>query len=415
MQTNPASAPGAGPDQPARPKRVLLALAWYSEKIRAGVARYAGQAGWVLDPSAAHGLSQQAASARVLQPDGVLTIGASARPVSAMIRSLRCPIVELSDTRVRRKVARAVPDTRAQGRLAVRHLADRGYRRFAFVRKYTSSIATGRFVGAAEAAEAVGGELIDLYWQRHARRRKLPAGAMFDWLVRRVGELPSPAAIIAVSDDLAVAILDACDAAGVAVPEQAAVVGFDNDEITCRHARVPLSSVDTNLEELGYRGAALLGRLMAGAARPAEPLLVPPAGFVERRSTSLTAIAHREVAVAVRYILDHFQRAELDVAEVARATGLSRRGLNKAFSKHLGRSAGQEIERLRLRQARRLLETTALSATEIAARCGLGSLIQLRRTLRRHTGLTPREYRRAAAMNGQGGQGGRSPLLTPEV
>ena len=59
-----------------------------------------------------------------------------------------------------------------------------------------------------------------------------------------VKRLPKPLGIMAGNDIRGIQMLDACRRAGVAVPEQVAVVGVDNEELVCLLAYPPLSSVD---------------------------------------------------------------------------------------------------------------------------------------------------------------------------
>jgi transcriptional regulator GlxA family with amidase domain len=96
-------------------------------------------------------------------------------------------------------------------------------------------------------------------------------------------------------------------------------------------------------------------------------------------------------------VLQLIARQALWVPEVARAAGLSRRGLDHAFHEHLGRSVAAEIGRLRIEEACDLLGTTRLPVQEIAVVCGYSDAKQLRRALHSHLGQTPREFRRASA------------------
>ncbi|MFZ4396569.1 MAG: substrate-binding domain-containing protein [Kiritimatiellia bacterium] len=57
------------------------------------------------------------------------------------------------------------------------------------------------------------------------------------WLAARLQALPKPVAVMARHDDFAVSVLDACKAAGIAVPYELALVGCDNDELVCSSAR----------------------------------------------------------------------------------------------------------------------------------------------------------------------------------
>ena len=74
--------------------------------------------------------------------------------------------------------------------------------------------------------------------------------------------LPKPAGVLACNDFRAVQLLDACLRAGVAVPEQVAVLGVDNEEFACEMTNPPLSSVATNPLHIGYEAASHLDRLM---------------------------------------------------------------------------------------------------------------------------------------------------------
>jgi len=75
-----------------------------------------------------------------------------------------------------------------------------------------------------------------------------------DWLKR----LPKPIALFAVTDVHAKPILGICLAEGIAVPEDIAVVGAENDEWFCRLCQPPLSSVEENGRRIGLIAAQLL-------------------------------------------------------------------------------------------------------------------------------------------------------------
>ena len=83
-----------------------------------------------------------------------------------------------------------------------------------------------------------------------------------------IDALPKPAAVMACYDDRALQVLDACRRAGVAVPEQVAVISADNDEYLCEMAIPSLTSIDENAAHIGYQAAALLDSLMDGQPPP---------------------------------------------------------------------------------------------------------------------------------------------------
>ena len=86
----------------------------------------------------------------------------------------------------------------------------------------------------------------------------------------------------------------------------------------------------------------------------------------------------------------------IGVHEVAEMAGVSRTRLHVLFRERLGTSPHAMLVDLRLRQARRLLEATALPIAEIAIRCGFADQNALTRWCRRSIGLTPAVIRRNA-------------------
>src|SRR5690606_9991473 len=83
---------------------------------------------------------------------------------------------------------------------------------------------------------------------------------LIDWLAT----LPRPVAILARDDEQAHLVLDAAQYLSLRVPEDAAVLGIDNDEVFCQIAMPPLSSVDVNAAAIGYKAAELLAQRMKG-------------------------------------------------------------------------------------------------------------------------------------------------------
>jgi DNA-binding LacI/PurR family transcriptional regulator len=87
----------------------------------------------------------------------------------------------------------------------------------------------------------------------------------------RLLDAPSPpTAVFVSSDELALGALDALAERGMRLPEDVAVVGFDNIAFGAR-TRVPLTTVDSHAHELGRVAAELLlERIETG--REAEPV-----------------------------------------------------------------------------------------------------------------------------------------------
>jgi transcriptional regulator GlxA family with amidase domain len=85
----------------------------------------------------------------------------------------------------------------------------------------------------------------------------------------------------------------------------------------------------------------------------------------------------------------------LDLAGWARQAQMSVRTFTRRFREENGVSPAQWLTTQRVEQARRLLETTALSVDQVAAQAGFGTSASLRQHLRASVGVAPLTYRRA--------------------
>jgi LacI family transcriptional regulator len=83
-------------------------------------------------------------------------------------------------------------------------------------------------------------------------------------LIEWLNSLPQPIAILACDDEQAHLVLDVALTLGLRVPEDAAVMGIDNDEVFCCVSNPPLSSVDVNAVAVGYKAAEVLAKRMKG-------------------------------------------------------------------------------------------------------------------------------------------------------
>ncbi len=360
---------------------VLLALGWYHPNLHRGVARYAGEHGWHLNSS----FALDGIVPRIWQGDGIVTQQLWTRgrcPVEALLRRTRIPAVKIG--------LHVQNDDLAIGRLAAAHFLNRGFRQFAYA--MTRQCNPVR-MEAFRQALAEAGQTCRVITVRCAASA-WPA-RQAEWTTQ-LRKLPRPLALFAITDDIAAELIEAALAEGLHVPDDVAVLGVRNDDLVCESLSVGLSSIDNDLEMVGYRAAALLGEHMAsGDPFPETPQLVPPLGVVERRSTDVVAIEHPGVAKAIRFIRHRF-RDPLAIADVVAASGMSQRGLYKAFQQTVGRSIHAQVIRERLNQAKKLLRETDLAVETIAWQAGFGEPRTMFMHFRRDTGLGPREWRKSA-------------------
>lgn len=208
--------------------------------------------------------------------------------------------------------------------------------------------------------------------------------------------LPKPIGIIAVTDARARQLLQACLTAGIAVPEEVALIGIDNDPLTRTLTRVPLSSVIQGTETMGRTAAALLHQMLHGKPCAGTQVLVPPDAINVQASSLHQPLGNPYVMQALLFIRQYACQG-IKTAQVAAYVGVSRSSLESHFRKVRGCSVHDEILRFKLAAAARGLENQALAIADIAQTCGFTSAQYLHTVFRREYGCTPRQYQQGAA------------------
>ena len=376
----------------AKQKNVLIAPGWYDYRLHKGIAAYAQEHGWHLSESLAH--------ERVLpwgwEGDGVLAWLGAGDDLVEFVQSLKKPTVDFSMRRPHLPFARVLQDHAHASSLVARHFLSLGFRNFIFYSENDNWSYEERGRGFAAALKKVGHSCQWIRWQDS----KKPAQGRGEWSRRRLwlagqlSALPYPAAIFAANDLMAVEVLEVCEQAGLLVPEQIAIVGAENYLLAVDSMRTPISSVDTNLEEQGYQGAILLARLMQGEPRPRTHVRIAAARVIVRKSSDTLAVAHPNLARALRFISEHFHQP-MGVGEVANAAAMSRRALHQAFSENLGKTPGEQITFVRLEHAKRLLAESQEKMESIAEASGYQSATSLFIAFKKSTGVSPTAFRKS--------------------
>ena len=167
------------------------------------------------------------------------------------------PIVVVDRTRRDDRFCAVAVDDVLGGRLAISHLVDRGHRRVAFVGGPASiGQVTDRLLGARAAWEEAGLPADDLV--------VIPVDALTVAEGRSAGQriagiagTSRPTAAFCANDLLALGLLQQAIAGGFTVPDDLAIVGYDDIEFAAA-AAVPLTSVRQPRKELGRTAAELV-------------------------------------------------------------------------------------------------------------------------------------------------------------
>jgi LacI family transcriptional regulator len=171
-------------------------------------------------------------------------------------------------------------DNRAAAARAAQHLVELGHRRIAMIagiRRHNDR-ATDRVLGVSEALRAAGLSLPE-EWILECRYDYNEAGQA---LRRLLARSPRPTAIVCGNDVLAIGALLEAQAAGVRVPAELSIVGFDDLELA-RHLRPSLTTMRVPTEEMWCRAADYLLAVLASS--PAIDNFEIEVGLVVREST----------------------------------------------------------------------------------------------------------------------------------
>lgn len=322
--------------------------------------------------------------------DGILSRTTSQAMADAITQS-GIPTVELRSTKLNHAFPFLGIDNRAMGRMVAEHFLERGIRHFGvyeigievyFEQRRDNYVQTiqnaGHDVSVFSAPED---SEVPREWEKHQEQ-----------MVKWVKGLPKPVGIMACTDQLGFWLLDACDRAGISVPDEVAVVGVENDDILCMMARPPLSSVAFNSTRIGYEAAALLSRLMKGEPAPQEPFLINPLGIVTRQSSDVVAVDNPELALALRFIRENACKG-IQVPDILNAVPMSRTALERQMKAAIGRSPKAEIIRTQLERAKELLASTDLSLSQITQRIGFRHAQHFSTTFKEKMGETPGAFR----------------------
>lgn len=359
----------------------------------AGIAQYASLHGpWMLQTHPRGGFAGLTPG-RPFEGEGMI-VHASEYDFQDYRQSPR-PVVNLGGLVLETGLPSVLPDSLAIGQLAAEHLIDRGFRHLVYCGFRGHGYSELRFAGATETAarHGVGMEVYPLNEEPRPDRLgaafyEIEQASMVAWLEG----LPKPVGVICANDMRARQIAAACFQAGLGVPEQVAIVGVDDDEVLCETTVPPLSSIAIDFRRLGYEAAALLDRLMKGEPPPTQPRLLPPLGVIERQSTDLLAIDDPDLARALQFIRENAAEM-ITVENVLKVVPVSRRSLERRIRDTLGRSLQEEIRRIQVENAKRLLAQSDLTMPHVAVRAGFSSAERLSVVFKRQTGETPTAYR----------------------
>ncbi|GIH02752.1 LacI family transcriptional regulator [Rhizocola hellebori] len=211
--------------------------------------------------------------------DGLIVLGETNDVRASLADQIAVPVVYVYGESDNPQDLSIVSDDRGGSRLAAEHLLAQGRRAIGHITgepTYRAARERAESLGEtlAEAKQQiVGGPMFGDWtqqWARHAARTLLAAHPHLD-------------AIFCGSDQLAVGVADTLHQMGVRIPDDVALVGYDNWEVFSAQSRPPLTTIDLNLQEIGAAAARYLFRALAG--EDLSGIIRHPTRLVVREST----------------------------------------------------------------------------------------------------------------------------------
>ena len=214
------------------------------------------------------------------QVDGiVVTARRSDRSPSVHLSGLGIPVIHVFAHSDHDHGLTLLPDDQGGARLAVEHLLSIGRRRIAHITgpQHFEAVQLRRagYLAELQAADAAPFDTLQGPWTETWGREAI---------ARLYGPgLANPDALFCGNDQIARGAADALRELGHRIPDDVAVVGFDNWVVMAEAARPPLTSVDMNLAGLGAEAGRAMAAMIGGKIEQGQRLL--PCTLITRAST----------------------------------------------------------------------------------------------------------------------------------
>lgn len=298
------------------------------------------------------------------------------------IRARQIPTINISGARPPTDIPLVTHDNELAGQMGAQHLMALGLEHFACIILRGTLVSDHRARGFSETLREAGfppPQMINL--------PEKPGSA------KVLSDVPTPVGIFAINDLRARHLEQYLrHYKKLEMPRDVALVGCDNDFMQCELCATPISSVDLDLEEVGFQAARQLDQLLQG--KHAQPCtLIPPRGIARRRSSDY--LLHEDSMV--RRVLDQLRtrfQEKLSPSDLAKEQGLTPRHVQRRFKAATGKTLQQTLLEIRLDKARKLLLDTPLTIAEVAMETGFSDINRFPGYFRKRYGSTPRAFRR---------------------
>lgn len=290
------------------------------------------------------------------------------------------------------------------GQLAARHFIEHRFAHFAFCgyacQRY-SLLRREAFVRALRLNRFDCAVFEDRDFSSEKFGRRILGKGDFDFgikpraLKKWLRALEKPVAVFCAHDLVALDLARTCQSIGLDVPRDVAVLGVDNDPLLCDFSNPTISSIDPNPFGIGFAAVRTLTTWIDNPAKRPPDERPAPNGLVERASTQVYPFREPWLSDALVWIRRNVAR-NVNATELFAYLKLSHTTVERAFRAELGSSVRKEISKVRIEEAKRLLESTALPLSDVCSLSGFSSKAYFTAAFNAATGTTPLKWRNKA-------------------
>jgi DNA-binding LacI/PurR family transcriptional regulator/AraC-like DNA-binding protein len=205
--------------------------------------------------------------------------------------------------------------------------------------------------------------------------------------------LPKPTGILCPCHGGGGYLMRCCQALGLRVPEDIAVIGEDDMESSLA-SEPALTTIVPAYDKQGFEAARLLQEWIAGKKPSASIVRLHDVELRVRGSTGLRKPEICDIAGAIKYIDENACRGVTVEQVIKKTQSVSKPTFHRRFQKQVGKSPAEVIRDRKLDEVRRLLISTELPITMVSGLSGFTDATVLAKIFRGVEGTTMHDYRK---------------------
>ncbi|MDR1719110.1 MAG: DNA-binding transcriptional regulator [Dysgonamonadaceae bacterium] len=366
----------------------------YSRRLLEGIIRYSREAGpWSLLRMPLYyrmmyGEEGVVDFARKWKADAIIAQLRDLNP--ELFKELDIPIIVQNYRERNDYISNLTGDYYETGAMAANFFLGKGFRHFAFYGYKNAIWSRERGLGYKETIEAHGYEC-KVFENKNPDNKEwlYNIDNMNKWLQ----SLTKPTALFACDDYYALHVSETCNIFNIAIPDEIAILGVDNDTLLCNLSTPALSSIVLDVENGGYQAAKLLDQYIRHEINETFNIVIKPLYIESRPSTDKYAVTDEYIKIILDYINLNYSR-KISVSDLVDLVPLSRRVLEKKFKELVGTSIYQCVLDYRMNQFTKLLLTTDMYLPDAAIQAGFDDYKNVSRIFRKYKSMSPAQYRK---------------------